>query len=408
MKTLALVASFVCLLASARADVIVVDPSGFGDVLSIAGAVSNAQDGDVIVVRPGGYGAVFVKKKSLTIVADPPGVPLIADNVTITSLLPGQTVTLRGFVMTPFAQSPGGPVALWVHHNQGSVRLEDCTLKGGAGWNGPFGNCGSPEGVEAMLIESSTDVSLVRCTVTGGKGRDADSFEACVGPGGEGGIVRDAHISLQDCTIVGGKGGTHWPGATDPAAPGGEGLRVESASAWISGGSLTGGTGGGAFGGNGAIGGVGLRVLGFSTVTLYDHQLAGGEGGEPTSPDGAPLVGSATQLGGNARHFAITALVRGGEPGALDVSGLPGEPLLLLGATSGGVHDFGSTLGPLQLSLPLSFALSFGPLDGAGSLHVPFVGPHLPAGVEGLAVQLQAWHAGGVLGPPSVLTLLAD
>jgi len=57
-----IILSFLLLMASCQAKIIVVDPGGSGDAKTLYGAISLARPGDTLLVRPGNYGGAVVGK----------------------------------------------------------------------------------------------------------------------------------------------------------------------------------------------------------------------------------------------------------------------------------------------------------------------------------------------------------
>src|SRR5690348_16293494 len=123
-------ASFVLLLlaTSARAGVLVVDPSGgpgtFGDDASAAAAES---DGDVLLVKSGTYGGFTITNKALDLVADAGATVVVSGTVRVQSLATTRTFTMTGFEVVGIAHF----TAMSVESCAGTVRLQGCTLRGG-------------------------------------------------------------------------------------------------------------------------------------------------------------------------------------------------------------------------------------------------------------------------------------
>ncbi|MBI1380290.1 MAG: hypothetical protein GC161_04300 [Planctomycetaceae bacterium] len=224
------------------ADVFVVDVSGGPgtDFLTIADALSNAQNGDILLVRSGVYEGFASDGKAVTVVADQGANALLSSNVAITQV-PTQTVfTLRGFEFAATAD-------LTLTDNQGLVRLEDLDLSnfqvapGAAidttnvriqttaavrmarvtlGYDGPNpvtdpagGAAAQNQPAPALRAVEGSQVHLLNCQVYGTPGRDAFSDPATLlwvfaEPGGNA-IEFDATspVRLASSTAIGGPGG---------------------------------------------------------------------------------------------------------------------------------------------------------------------------------------------------------
>jgi hypothetical protein len=405
----------------ARADVIVVDAGGGGDVTTLTDAVAAALNGDTILVRPGSYnepGTVIVDGKGLTIVGErptPPSGPDVtvrpgfllrnlpaAHNVVIANLLVIGESSVPGFEVTP---------ALVLSDNVSHVRVQDCDLVGG-----DAAGEGLPNGAPGVDAVNSGSVALVDVSVRGGAGLYSPDQGVIAGPGGAGINWLGGQLLVYQSIVSGGDGGGGGIGASPNGGNGGTGLQHASGTLLVVGSSIGGGDGGTAhFGGAGgtalAMGGsLGAWLLGGSSLT-------GGAGGfsdvGPSGPAGAKLddpLHVVKDFGGIKRRFDISSPLREGEQGVLDLGGLTNDVALVF--LSPLLHQLpfpghqgvlmlfpGTMIGPFTLGPP-------------GTLDVPFTVPPLGPSIEALSVHVQAAYlgvgGGTSLGPGRVLTLLDD
>ena len=220
----------------ARAGVVVVDPHGAIGGHLLEAAITGAQDGDILLVRPGDYsalhlGAYVLGDKSLSLVADGAGTPVVLPGVRVLSLPAGKTVWLRGFELRPVGASSSGH-ALAVLGCAGLVVAEECTL---VGLTPPPTGPILPAGIGAFTSESD-QVLLARCWAQGGDGQSAGPGASFPGPGGAGVMVQAGTAALFDCQVFGGRGGEGDTVSPFIAPDGGHGVRLALGQIFVSGG----------------------------------------------------------------------------------------------------------------------------------------------------------------------------
>lgn len=198
---------------SAEATVFVVDPNGGGTHIEISDAVNAAAaSGDTILVKSGVYDPFYTNGRALTIVADKDALVIVLaffpnPPPTVDSLLAGESVILRGlnFQWSIFGGPPTRQPSLRLQDNDGSVRMEDCTVMGGTGFCDTFTPLflsGSP----GLLVEDCVSVAMVRCEIRGGAGAAGNPFTPCCTNGGEGMIASKSKVATYESTIAGGLG----------------------------------------------------------------------------------------------------------------------------------------------------------------------------------------------------------
>lgn len=405
---------------AAQSNVLVVDRSGAGEFLQIQDAVLAAQEGDTILVRPPSpvpvYDAIDVRGKALTIVADSTTQLAGLRGIRVRDLAPGQTVVLAGLHANSqgIGIPPGNP-ALWLHDNEGSVRLVGCTSNG-------YGSYASP----GLAIESSSrGVALARCALIGGAGVDGDESEA--GPGGPGLLLRDANAVAFDSTFVGGRGGALWIPPQSGSVPGAGGIgamlqRVAGPTALLTlNTSIIGGPGGKLpfcllppF--VGGAGGTGL-VVGSSTVALgLDSSLAGGAGGSvtgcggPAGPAGTPFTSSGhlSPVAGPHLAFHAPTVAREGQVITLSFQGTPGDRVFLIEGRETTMRLlWGGALVVKPPRVRREPEVSLGTIQPDGLLSVAYPLLAVATGAIHLWLQAYAVHGGTLrMGGFSVVTVL--
>jgi len=136
------VPALVC-LPSARADVLVVDPNGgAGTFATIRAAVQAAHDEDAILVKSGTYYGFEIDGKALSILADSGANAMVEARGKVENLPAGKIVVLDGLNFSGSVSEDSFPdednSGLYVHANAGPVRVQDCTIVGGFGFDEPF------------------------------------------------------------------------------------------------------------------------------------------------------------------------------------------------------------------------------------------------------------------------------
>lgn len=381
------------LLALAPADLHTVDIQGDGDFLSIQAAVDGAADGDTILVHvpddPKQLLAGFrITGKSLT-VSSVGGAPVrdalypearqLVGPVSIQGLGQDQVVVLTGLhfnapssLVGNGAHAPG----LWVTDCAGSVRVEDCTIRGPKA---------SQALVPALEAVSALDLTVVDCIVAG-------SWQ---GGGTSGGAIRlsASRAAFYQSTIDGFDGLTVT--GYDGLIRGGDGgfgiVLAERSFAWIGGCSVRGGDGGRAVchiicDTEGGDGGVGVDCQPASVCMILDSPVAGGAGGaaggggtnvpgqDASSTQGLPFL-----VPGAQRRMEVPGTVRGNELATVRIVGVPGERATIQIGTLGGLRFLGWEWGVYLQRTPLAadiVDLGIIPASGeiTGSVSLPSVG----------------------------------
>lgn len=412
MLRVVLVASVLCSLLAgpARADVIVVDPQGFIGGHLLVQAIGDANDGDIILIRPGDYVTLHVSPyelgdKSLSLVADAAGAPIVLPGVAVTNLGSGRSILLRGLTLQRPVGAGGFLAALRVSAAEGVVTAEDCTITGA---DGPTDNPLLPPDVGVSALDAGR-VALVRCTVRGGNSAPGGPGLATFAlPGSAGVWVQDSLVALFDCEVIGGRGGDG--NAIHLLSPdGGHGVRLVQGHVVVSGGELRGGDEGSstlaAKPGSGLMGGLGppyeeARVRG---ATITAGAVTGA--GTPVADIALP-TGSVVDFPAAARSLSLPAPLRELEPAALTFGGLQADLVLVLGSAQPAwvlddIHQGVQVVDATSVLAVLVATIT----SPDGQLSVPFTTPRLPASVVGgTRLQLQAVHFGidGVtLGAPT-------
>lgn len=385
---------------AAGAGVIVVDDDLAPGVVfhNIQEAVDAAHDGDVVLIRDGTYSLHFrLNGKSVSLVADSGATVTIfnflVDNETmgptsghnvVEAVGAGKRVALRGLRMR----------GLEVVNCAGTVWIEDCEIYGT-----------SP----ALRIKNSERVHLLHSAVTGSNGftDPAGYFSA---PTGDAVEVLASRAAVFDSILNGGGGASATPTILGPgfASSGGDALFADGLSTlWVEASTAQGGKGGN--GGStgvgpcsaGAPGGDGLR-LESATATLRAVNALGGVGGAPPSapcttggtnpgPTGQPIVqngGTLIQLPGGPKDMTLDSPVREQGSTTLALAGDPNDVAVLLFAAAPASGSW-SGMGVGMLAAPQFIALV--PLGATGSVSVPIALPALPPGFD--AVELFAQSA---------------
>jgi hypothetical protein len=305
-----------CLLmiapVAAAQDVLVVDPLGSGDHLTIASAYAAASPGDVLLVRGGTYPGLDIDR----------GVTIVAEEGTSVSwsgpvhVVADQRVVLSGLTFLE---------GLEVSDTTAGVRVQESQLL-----------VTSASGQEAARVVRSRDVLFTRCSLLGSEGATGSGSDGDGEEGGEGLRVvgPGARVGLYSCTLQGGRGGDGGPGGLFASALGGYGGAggqvFNGAELYAMGGEVIGGDGGTGFmGGEGGPGGVGLAVLG-DLAHVTNTWLEGGSGGAHDPPggnaaDGAAHEGPIDFLGTQRREILAPRLVRAGETSTWTLVGRPGD-----------------------------------------------------------------------------------
>jgi hypothetical protein len=361
-------------------------PADFSDLQT---AVLASGEGDILLLKPGVYpgvphptvpgvfNPVEIVGKSLTLIADAGGAVVLQHGLWIRDLAAHQKLYVRGLDF-----EATGLQGLRGEDCSGVLWVEDCRLPSGSKGGFP------PARVEFIDCDA---VNLQRCDIDG-----IDAFEGLTP--GEGLELRRSQLALYDCNVTGGSGNA---AITNGAAA----LSQVQGFVLASGCSFVGGEAG--F----LCEGPGIRINGSQAeLKTVDCTIAAGTPGlcSPV-PAVEILAGSWTPLSAASRCLEITSPVRDGQSATLDVTGIPGDLVLLHFAPGSGFAFVPSSQGVLQLQPAPLGTLILGFLGGTGQLSLTAtVGP-VPLGIEGLLLAIQATHAqpgGLVLGGGSLLVAL--
>lgn len=410
-----------CLSAGARAGVVVAQPGGaFG---TLQQAVNAAQDGDVVLVK-GTWNAqnqaVLIEGKGLVLVGDV-GSKVHVGQVAVRNLPAGHSVLLRTLDITGLwnEDMEGG---LHLYQDAGSVRVEDCTIKGIGGTTGTWDPTLvlSEDAGPGVSIAYCADVDLHDCTITGGLGAslDDDDFQLNTSAGGDGLEARASVVTLHGCTLTGGNGGSGNDGGEDGSV-GGYGVENKTAALTLESCTIVGGNGGK---GDCSVSGCGFDAGGVvallssfptATTTLRDSTLVVGRGpgiSPPAWPGWLITAGTISIFHAPADSLEITSPVRDDESTVVSVTGEPGDELFGWVGLQPGMLPKGALQGSLLLGVPVLLAhLPLGALDGSGALALPIGLADMGPGVDSLTVWLQLVIGRDglyTLGPVASLTVL--
>ncbi len=400
----------------AFAGVLIVDPGGAQGYAHIQAAIDAAEDGDVILVRSGDYGGFTLHQRSLAVLADVNAKVKVTGSVIVTDTPQDGVVLLGGLELQGqnWTAGPAGQVALWIADCPGFVRVESCTITGGAGVI--LSACGATPGGPGCVVEDSARVAFSDCTLWGGMG-GGDILSTCIGGAGGRGLRAEAsELALYDCSVLGGQGG--WADVYSSGTVGGmggAGSELLGTEMLASNTSFRGGSGHTGF--SGGDGGAGLLVQTGAEAHLLDCLLQGGDGGPgdqgPDGDPGPPSAGNGTisMLAGQARRFSAATLASDAGSVSVEVEGASGDSIWIL-ASSAPAHALalplsGAWLAGRPVFLPKAPAAVLGPTGKASvTLHLP----DLPLGLPSRSLFLQGFavDASGktTLGSPLHLSLL--
>lgn len=368
---------------------------------TIQAAVDAARDGDLLTVDAGIYDGFVIDDKSLSIFVDEGTVVDVIGESVIKNLAPRRTVALVGLVMVglqgaPFTLTPDS--ALVLVGNQGAVRIQDCALTGGEGYQ-DFGSSSSfgPGGI-GLAATLSVDVALIDSTFIGGLGGGGDYFQGTGAAGGFGVLALNCAVAAYDCEFRGGEGGSAGTNGGD----GGIGYRVQGLGLFASGSLFRGGQGGATLDFicfEAGDGGDGLYVAGQGTAArLYGNTYAGGAGGPGLCccANGSPGVGKfwtggpLHQISPFSRSLDGPRVTADESPFNVEVRGEPGDRVFLMKATR--THFLFTVQGVWLVPLPaLMLVDDEGTIPGSGTLSIPVYPGALSAAVPGRVLHLQAY-----------------
>jgi hypothetical protein len=400
------------LAVTARAGVVVVDPQGGVGGPLLEAAIQGAGDGDILLVRPGDYVTAHgfpyaLGDKSLTLVADGAGTPVVLPGLDVSTLAAGSRIRVCGFELRPgdtSTQRPGLSV-LW---SQGEIEVDDCTLVGA---DAPS-STDLPPGA-GLFAANTKSVVLARCDVRGGDaGPPLGSF---TWPGGTGVQLQKASAALFDCTVLGGRGGDG-----DTITPfgfpyGGHGVFLLEGRIVVSGGSLRGGDEGDstvivAQPGSGLVGGVGANV---DEARLRDVVVTAGSvnGLGTPAPDIDLPASMLVSHPAVARSLSLPVPQREGQLASLTLGGLQGDMVFVLASLQPAFVLDAFHQGALVVGLPATTAVVATITDPGGLLVLTYATPELPPSIPGLLVALQGVHFGSdgvTLGAPAGAVWIDD
>lgn len=368
----------------------VVDAAGGGQFRLIQAAVDQSADGDVVLIRTGTYAEeVSLVAKGLTLVGE--GDPLIEGRIVVRDSGADQTLLLSGLqVQMP---SPGPPFiaellgAVDVRDCQGSVRVQDCDLRGAdaAIFVGPQ----LPDGSAAFYAQDSRDIALIDTLSSGGMG--SFSVVAASGNGGEGVFAQDVNrIALIRSVLRGGRGGNG-----DDGGDGGHGGSIQGDTELLVAASfLFGGDGGNSnqYGTPGweNDGGLGLSA-GLNSFT-YDFagNFAGGQAGgcnyycTPGGSPGAAISNPALvlPLAGFPSAVQVPSIVREGSPWQWTVFGQSGDLARPFFAGETTLRFRPALKQPNLLTSPAFATIQDAVIGGQGSASLDFPAPVIPLGAD--------------------------
>jgi hypothetical protein len=233
----------------------------------------------------------------------------------VSGIASNQTVVLSGLHGVIPIESNAD--ALKIEGCAGTVRVQSSSFKAFdlLTWfcPGPL----QPGGAGAR-VTFSTRVGFTNCTLTGGRGEGLDPNElpSCTpaAPGGAGLDIFSASVAVYDSTATGGAGG----GSEGTIGHGGPGVRLDSGSLLASASLFHGGTGGANYFqvpmACGGVGGDGCVLAGATTCNEVACSFQGGsQGFFPCGGNtGQPISGgTVTSLAGPARVMTIAPIVQG-------------------------------------------------------------------------------------------------
>ncbi|GJM20516.1 MAG: hypothetical protein DHS20C15_04310 [Planctomycetota bacterium] len=414
------------LLPALRADVLRVDAGGGGDFRDLPAAVAAAADGDILLLASGNYSGATLDDLGVSLIGDGPNVKLNG-HLVIQNLAAGKRVALsRVRVEAPVDPDifETTPPSLHVIDCDGAVRIERSQIFGAS--HAPnSGDCigfsGWPSGAVGLWVESSADVVLEGCSVTGGLGVEDGGFSGCLDHGSWGGTgvyVHDSRVDLHEVIATGADGGPQGYGGV-----GGAGLWVAGSSDVLASGVVAqGGQGGDSddflFSFMASYGGDGLRSEAGSLVRFVGGSFFAGDPGfaccwTPDPGVAQDLQGASVIYPGSPHRFLTTSPAREGESLTLSITGSVGDTALLFaGFGTLALHKPGLG-GAIYVAAPFVFGPA--PILPLGNgitnfeLPVPELGPSFDAVL--LDMQLFVQEGGGakhLTGPAQVVLLDAS
>ncbi|TAJ18277.1 MAG: hypothetical protein EPO68_08145 [Planctomycetota bacterium] len=375
-----------------------VHPNGSADFTSIQAAVDAAAPGDHVLVLAGAHANVVLERAiTLTstggaaILKPQSGPGATAPALSIRNLPAGEHVCVSG--LTVFVGGGGAPHAVGIADCAGSVWLQDMFV--------------DSYGAAALDVRACASVVVADCTLQTNLVPALSDGTPQSAPGAR--VADGARLHAWSSDFFGSHGTLQGGGLPTPnaAADGGAGLVVEDALVHCYGGDIRGSSGSTFFGASCTSGGNGgdgvvvidgpsgfapeVRLVGASVTAGFPGSHQAGCGPAPIAGqifDAAP--GSLVALPGPARRFTLPGHANSGAPVALRFDGAAGDFAFVL--VSGAAAP-GTSIAGLDLHVALAPLLVVGPfaVPGASATYGANA-PLLPAGVEGIALPLQAVH----------------
>lgn len=384
-------------IASARAGVIVVAPSG-APFSSIQTAVNAAADGDIVLVKAGTYSGFAVGSTSIDVVADAGASVVIQGAVVVSQLAVTRTVTLTGLTVRGPLGTGGGLgwiPALRISDDAGAVRVQGCEL---IGHDGPPCSEDYFWGGSAARVMNSPNVAFARCTLIGGNGSDYGTGIGYGGYGGKGIYASASRIAVYDCDLHGGRGGSQtvacgWTGSFGLGGIGGDGALVSACPQFfVARSSFRAGDPGfaGGFPGEPAYGiyaGNNPTITTLESVFVSNPSSGGGTypGIQFTDP------GTLIALPGTGRTLTTNRVVREGASLRVALDGEPGDVVELMLADQSRFVLSSAWRGVSLLRAPKPAPVMLvGVIDATGVLDLTWPIADLGTGVQGRRVFLQA------------------
>ncbi|HUR27746.1 MAG TPA: hypothetical protein VM509_06145 [Planctomycetota bacterium] len=374
-------------------------------------AVDAAIDGDTILIAPGNYPGFKITDEALAIAVDPSGI-VNCGAVVVESLSSAKNVLVDGLNVTA-----ASGMALKLHSNLGSVRIQNCTLTGASS---VASNPGIVLGAGAF-VTGCGDVVMRNTTILGGGGYSDWGASS----GTDALFARGSNLALYGCTVRGGYGGWADPDSSNWGGSGGDGLESPDSFVLAQQTTFTGGAGGGGGdgdflspGGGGGAGGHGVHLRADTSGTSPEVvtracNLSGGSGGMggfwggPWGVNGLPAQVSVGVVRTPVQQdlLNVTTPTRWpiGTMVPITVSGPVGSTVaLLIGPDTVFVQN-PSTDYALHVPGPFYRRLAIGVVPASGSIQLNVLVPSPPGGVSTQAWQLQALNTGASSGPTSSL-----
>jgi hypothetical protein len=397
---------------TAFAGVLVVAPSG-APFTSIQAAVNASQNGDIVLVKAGNYGSFTIDGRVVSVVADAGATVTVPGQVVVRNL-PAMTqiALVRLSVTGSNGTGPTNGAAIRLENNNGHIRVDGCTLRGGDG--GTLSGCsvvGNADAAPALSVQRCADVAVSLGDLRGGNANNLFAFPDCDGTpvvggmGGHGLFVNDSIVAVYDTSLKGGAGGTAWY----HGGHGGDAMRIADlvpsgfptnvlASNCSLDGSAKGGSAWDYIGGESAgFGGNAIEAAGPCSVRVLDCGPISGLGGctlagclplAPLYAISAPAT--LTQLSGPSKGFGMPRVLREGQNAQMLFSGSTGDAVFLLLSPTQQQFFAPAFKGVILLGSPLLGPYTLGNIDPSGFFSIMLPVPALPIGVDGIGLELQA------------------